>query len=274
MPKRPEPEPADERLAATIVATVTGCATKRLDLGGVQRPDYALFDAAGEQIGVLEVTMATSPAHSSFFSTRAGEHRFWEDPNLRRSWLATVDRPTRSLRTLREPLTAVLPTLEAQGITFATTHPENFRGQMASMPAQLARVGVVELNVIDPDPVGVAAVAINLMPEGGPYGVESATEAIEVELRKADNRTKLNRPFPRRELFVWVAPPSAAASALGTYSLEPWPAHVTASRPPRLPDEVTAVWAALFPLDERYLAMALWRGDRDGWRVIEPPAAF
>jgi hypothetical protein len=51
------------------------------------------------------------------------------------------------------------------------------------------------------------------------------------------------------------------------------PERVAASRPPRLPNEATAVWAALFPLDEHYLAMALWRADRDGWRVVEPPEA-
>jgi hypothetical protein len=232
-----------------------------------------LLDASGQKIGVLEVTALWSPSHNSFFSGRAAKHRGWHDPNLRWNWLASVDRPTRELRTLRVPLSAALPKLEAEGVRLASSQPANYLGRVAAIPAQLSSLGIVEVTAIGPERDGGAAVVVNVMPEGGPYGVESATDELEVLLDQPDNRKKLAADVGRRELFVWVRPPSAAASALSTFSVYAWRSSVTSSRPPRLPPEATAVWAALWSDGEVLLANALWRGDADGWEVIDPPAA-
>jgi len=67
---------------------------------------------------------------------------------------------------------------------------------------------------------GGGSVAVNVRPTGGAYGIESATKALERVLQKEDNRKKLAGGLERRELFVWVDPPTVAASALSTFSEE------------------------------------------------------
>jgi hypothetical protein len=53
---------------------------------------------------------------------------------------------------------------------------------------------------------------------------------------------------------------------------EPFCGDVAVARPPNLRAELTAVWAAAWPRDPgRSLALALWRADRQGWAVLEPP---
>jgi hypothetical protein len=74
-----------------------------------------------------------------------------------------------------------------------------------------------------------------------------------------------------RELFVWVDPPSATAAAL--FSVDPWRSSVASAVPPRLPPEASGVWAALWSDGQILLANALWRGNADGWEVVDPPAA-
>lgn len=267
----PTTEPPEEDRAAAIVAAITACATHWLDRGdGVQRPDYSLLDESGEQIGVLEVTTLSSRSHNSFFSRKAGKHRSWSDPNLRCNWLVSVDSSARELRTLRGPLTTSLPVLEAEGFRFASSQPANYLGTV-TIPFELTALGIVELTAFGSEGDGHAAVFVNVMPVGGPYGVESATTALEAVLDLPDNRKKLDLELARRELFVWVDPPSAAAAALSTFSVDPWRTSVTAARPPRLPPEATGLWAALWSDGEVSLAHALWRGDADGWEVIDPP---
>jgi hypothetical protein len=201
----PKTEPPEESRAATIVAAVTACATDWLDRGdGVQRPDYSLLDGGGLQIGVLEVTALSSRSHNSFFSRTASKHRSWSDPNLRCNWLVSVDSAARELRTLRGPLTSSLPALEAEGVRFASSQPANYLGPVAAIPAELSALGIVELAAFGPEGDGDAAVVVNVMPVGGPYGVESATTALDAVLDLPDNRKKLDVDFARRELFVWA----------------------------------------------------------------------
>lgn len=154
-------------------------------------------------------------------------------------------------------------------VTFASTQSCDFRAPVSPMPDDLKALGVVELQATGTAKSREAVVRVDPMPVDVSSGVDDATEAVEERLAQGDNTSKLAGEWPRRELFVWIDSPSRARSALSTYS--PMPERVAAARPPRLPDEVTSVWAALFPLGEQYLAMSLWLGDRSGWTVIDPP---
>jgi hypothetical protein len=109
------------------------------------------------------------------------------------------------------------------------------------------------------------------MPTGGAYGIQSLTSAIEVVAREEGNLRKLRSGLDRRELFVWLNPHSTALSALTTFCEEPFRGEVAVARPPNLPPELTAVWAAAWPRDPATsLALALWRADRKGWAVLDP----
>ncbi len=265
-------EPPEECRAAAIVASVTGCAAERLDVGGgIQRPDYALRDDSGHDIGVLEVTAITSAAHLSFFSAKARKHRTWSDASLRSNWIVTVDAASRQLRGLREPVTNALIKLEAAGASWAVSQPEMYRYWVDVLPDHLLRLGTVEVRALGSRREDGGFVTLNVMPMGGAYGIESAIAALDSVLQLPDDRRKLAGGLERRELFVWVDPPSAAASALSTFSSEPWCVQVAASRPPALPAEVTAVWAGLWSEATSWRARALWRGTTSGWDILDPP---
>lgn len=265
-------EPPDERRAADIVGAVTGCATRRLDVGdGIQRPDYALVDPDGLNIGVLEVTSISSGAHNSFFSAKARKHRTWTEEGLRSNWIVTVDVATRELRRLRRAVSTVLVAFESAGISWAVSRTELYRGRVGAVPEQLAARGIVEVRSLSAAGPGGGFVTVNVMPTGGAVGISSAVAALEAVLLRDDNRRKLTGGSERRELFVWADPPSSAASALSTYSEEPWRPQVAGTRPAGLPEEVTAVWAALWTDDDSRLCRALWRGDAEGWQVLDPP---
>lgn len=264
-------EPPDECRAAAIIASVTGCVAERLDVGaGTQCPDYSLLDSSGRPIGVLEVTAITSAAHLSFFSAKAAKHRTWTDAGLRFNWIVTVDTASRQLRGLREPVTNALLELEADGTSWAVSQPEMYRCPV-ELPDHLVTLGIVEVRALGSPGADGGFATLNIMPTGGAYGIESAIAALDSVLRLSDNRRKLAGTLERRELFVWVDPPSAAASALSTFSSEPWRAQVAASRPPTLPTEVTAVWAGLWCDATSGHARALWRGTATGWEVLAPP---
>jgi len=195
--RSPKTEPPEESRAAAIVEAVTACRTCWLDRGDeVQRPDYALVDGSGQQIGVLEVTALSSASHNSFFSNNAAKHRSWKDPSLRWNWRASVDSASRELRTLRRPLAASLPALEAEGVRFASSQPANFRGPVAVIPAQLKALGIVELTAFGPEVDGGAVISINVMPDGGAYGVESDGSAGGCPRPAGQSQEARCGPFP------------------------------------------------------------------------------
>jgi hypothetical protein len=264
----------EEARAAAIVAAVTGCATRRLDVGnGAQLADFALVNTDGRDVGLLEVTSITAKSYSSFFSLSASQHRHWVDPGLRLSWLVTVDNVDRRLRGLRKRVSAALAALETTGVHWVDLSPEWYTVPVRPLPNDLAALGVVQARAVGKARAGGGFVAFQPPAVGGPFGIESLIEAYEAVLSLPDNRKKLAGAAGRRELFVWANPPSGAASALNTFSVEPWVSEVERSRPPVLPVEATAIWAALRPDGRIRLASALWRGDSAGWRVLDPPQA-
>lgn len=264
-----------EERAAAIVAGVTGCCTCRLDLGtGPQQPDYALLDSAGREIGVLEVTSSRPAGYDAFGSPRNKKHREVYDDRLQRQWLATVDRADRKLSGLRKRVVEVLMRFEATGVDFATFWPDNYLIQVERVPGCLRQEGVVELWALSAPGTGKGGVVFHVQAVGGFCGPINAVDAIEVELHKEDNRRKLKGVLERRELFVWLTRPSFAAMALSILSGERGRAEVAATRGPRLPSEATAVWAATWSCGAVRLADGLWRGDMNGWEVVEPPAAL
>lgn len=261
-------ERPEERRAAAIVAALTECSTRQLDIGdGQQRPDYAL-DVNGRQIGVLEVTAISSQAINSFWSNKNARHRSWYHPSLRCSWLVSLDSPDRTLKSLRKPVDAVLSKLEAEHVQFASSL-QHYRKPVHPIPAELSEAGVVELHALGAERADGGHVFVTLMPSGGSYGVQSATVALDHVLRYEDNRKKLAGDLERRELFVWVDPPSAAASALSTFSKSPFRSSLEEVPPPQLPPEATAVWAALWADGHGKLAAVVWHGDSSGWRVVD-----
>jgi hypothetical protein len=271
-----KPESPAEVAASTIVSAVTGCTTRRLDPGGgpTQLVDYALLSGDGKDIGVLEVTSITDEGVETFWSAKTREYRGWEDRQLRKFWAVSVQDASVPLKGLRAVVTPILLGLEREDVVFACAEPRVYLGNVRVLPPEVVEVGVVEVRALPKRGDGEGGVYVNVMPWGGAYGIETLTVAVETVAGREDNRTKLRGDFERRELFIWVNPPSAALSALTTFCDELHAAQVASARPPKLVDEVSAVWAAAWPRDyDSTLALALWRGDRSGWRVLNPPVA-
>ena len=269
-----KPEGPEEHAASEIVSAVTGCVSRRLDPGGgkTQLADYILIGSDGAEIGLLEVTSITDKRRENFWSPRTKKHRYWKDPRLKQLWLVTVAHTGVRLERVRPAVTPVLIELEAAGTTFACSDPLLYRTTVVALGDELRNLGVVELNALAERPGTEGGAMVNIMPTGGAYGIESLTSAIEAVARDEGNLTKLRRALDRRELFVWLNPPSSALSALTTFCDEPFRGDVAVARPPNLRAELTAVWAAAWPRDPgRSLALALWRADRQGWAVLEPP---
>jgi hypothetical protein len=270
-----KPESADELAASAIVRAVTEGDTRRLDPGGgrTQLADYVLVGNDGRDVGLLEVTSITDKRYEAFWSAKTGKSRSWRDARLRRLWVVSLQHTGVRLERLRAITTPVLIDLEHVGVTFACADPRSYRGTVAILGDELREAGVVELHGLPEPRAGEGGAVINVMPWGGAYGIETLTAAIEAVARKEDNLTKLRGEVERRELFVWLNPPSGALTALTTFCDEPFRGQVALARPPALPEEITTVWAAAWPRDPKTaLALALWRADGTGWSVLDPPS--
>lgn len=268
-------ESRNEERAALIVSILTGCQSRRLDLGtGRPQPDYALLDSTGREIGVLEVTSISRPDINSFFSERNKQNRRWCSQLLKWEWFVTVDNASRRLSGLKHDILEMLVKFEQDGTTHAVARKLEYKSGVAVIPEGVAQKGVVEVCRGREHTDSPGGVDIVLRAEGSVDSVdsvESATVGIEGELNKRDNRRKLDVRGERRELFVWVDPPGPVARSLSTFVGERERSQVADSRPPELPKEVTAVWAALWSGDVHRLADALWRGDAEGWKVMKLP---
>lgn len=273
---RAKAEPPDEAAAARIVATRSGCKTERLDThgGAIQLADYTLYGTHGELIGRLEVTSITDEVAEGFSAAAAAGHGVWQDSQLRRNWHVWVRDTRVVVKRVPEAVTPVLRDLESAGIGFACAGPLNYTAPVTALTPGVLEAGVVEVQALPERDEQQGLVFVNFMPRGSAYGINSLTVEVEEEASKEDNRRKLRGELPRRELFIWAnpGPDKRAASVLTTFSDAPHRDNVATARPPTLPDEITAVWAAVWPRpSDSTLAIALWRGDGAGWRVLDPP---
>ena len=250
--------------------------TEPLDPNGgpIQLADYALHNEDGERIGLLEVTSITDEVAEDFSAAVAAGHGVWQDSQLRRNWLVSVRDAHVVVKRVKEAVTPALRDLESAGIEFACADPLKYVPPVTALTSRALEGGVVEVHALPERDEQLGFVFVNVMPSGNAYGINSLTVEVEAEASKADNRRKLSGELPRRELFIWAnpGPDKRAASVLTTFGDAPHRDNVATARPPALPDEITAVWAAVWPRpSDSTLAIALWRGDRSGWEVLPPP---
>ena len=263
--KRPE-----EARAAHIVSKVTECQTKSLDGGGgISEVDFALLDQNREQIGILEITNHCRKDVTEFNSPKLSKYRNWEDPQLKWKWLVTVDRPTRKLKALQKPVLEALVDLEKRGIAHVTNWPENYKGCVERIPDELKDHGVMECKAWLPPPQGNGSVDFYEWPQTKSYSMNSLIDEINEVLNLTDIQKKLKGNWDRRELFVWVSPETKAASVLSTNSGDLSSSNRDSTCPPEL-GNATAVWVAMPGGYRGQLPNVLWRGDTNGWKVLNP----
>ena len=253
-----------EHAASAIVSAVTSCTTRRLDPGGgaLQLADYVLVSADGNDIGLLEVTSVTHERSEAFEAAST----------------KVDDRPKVLGRQRSDDAgrAGARPTGRDAGVGVLKATTSNLLAPNRASIAETSNhcrprslTGVVEVRALPKRGGQVGGVCVNIMPWGGTYGIGSLTAAVEGVASRNDNRNKLCGDLNRRELFIWVNPPSAL-SALTTFCDEPFAAQVASARPPNFPNEVTAVWAAAWPREnENTRALALWLGNRSGWTVLD-----
>lgn len=222
---------------------------------GIHDLDVVLKD--GARIPV-EVTMATDRAARELWNA-VGRHR-WVMPELDRSW-SLVIRPHTRIAPLHRRIGSVLAKLEHCGIDRFNA-PEPHDGAMKSVMDELARLGV--RFALNSAPFGEPMVLVGTVGPGSWIDGSDICEAVEQEAAKPDNRRKL-LAAGGGQLFVWIDhhAGNAHAALCGDISLPP--------EPPRLPQEVTGVWAARYVLgpDGNLGAGVVVRGDRDtGWHDV------
>ena len=260
-----------EKQAARIVAALSDCTCERLDLGGgaEQLADFELRDHRRGRLGILEVTSPVVRELAAFQEAR-GKYPIL-DSRLQCVWYLVMRSAGVNVKALRPKLLPLIleaqrkgrvaPVLEA-GVNFALgEEPET----------ALSKLDVWMLNA-KPATRGLSG-SIHVTPpaQGGGIGLEMVTVAVEAELNRPDNLSKLAKVFPRErsELFVWLDGP--AGMALVTPRLIPSHPSSYPTDGPRLPHPVTRVWAATGPNDMDVLARALWVADRGGWQVVQSP---
>ncbi|WP_157071369.1 hypothetical protein [Curtobacterium ammoniigenes] len=257
-----------EELAALIVLTATGgtvCGWDRNQEGGKPgRADFALMDAAGERCGLLEVTsVADGGSEASMKELRRRTGAFGGDLRDRRSvpgsdfeWVMHVRSGAR-LKPLWGALDGLLGELE-QEIRQHDRFPVHVLAADSTEPSMLDAVtrdplrgklfnlGLSALSAYPPaddaDRGRLTVVMSSVFPAATPGDI---TAAVNVELMKRDNRSKLAAASGgRAELFVWLDRGPLLHAAWDAAARDPRNADLPA---PTLPAEVTGVWVAPMP---------------------------
>ena len=264
-----------EKQAARIVAACSNCLLEQLDPGGgsEQLPDFELRNSRHERIGVLEVTSTVDREFAAFDSARA-KHRI-SDGRLRFDWLLVARTADVNFKLLQKELPGLLFDAEQKGLVSQSPNellPGHNFVVGAEPQTSLIKCGIRMWSALP---------AVNGMPgsaritppaRGGSLAPGMVTEAVEAELQRADNLTKLAtaKDGERAELFVWLDV-GRAAMALVTPQLFPMFDSSYPTNGPKLPPSVTQVWAATGPNDQDVLARALWVAEGGNWRVLPSP---
>jgi hypothetical protein len=141
-----------------------------------------------------------------------------------------------------------------------------------AMPRELVELGVCQAVVWHRHAtVGEAWVSVQVRIPGGSFSSQTAlTSEVQAELDKADNQAKLRGQTGRAELFIWLDIGNGAAAAT-TLSGPVWNETLGSVALPRLPDGITAVWAATGMADWPRPATSLLRCDGVSWEAFPRP---
>lgn len=247
-PSWPTLNDALEDAAAEIVRQVlAGDQIKRRDGVPGAPPgihDFDLEFADGSRVAV-EVTTATDSPLRELWA--AVSDRCWTFPGLQRSWSLVIRHDTR-VDALHRAAGTLLAELERLGIYRVNAYePDDARA------TKLATLGVRYARAVEESEQPI--VFVGTVGLGDWYDGSDICEAVEREAAKTDNVRKL-LAAGGGELFVWVDHHAANAHAAlsGVVTLP--------TRSPRLPDAVTAVWAARCVLrpDRSIAAAVVLRG--------------
>ena len=259
-----------EKVAALLVAQVTGTILKELDPGGgrFQLADFEMLDASSTRIGVLEITTTTRSGRARFGAQV--RKRDWQLPGLRWSWsIHTSDQA--DPRQLHNELGPILLAMEAAGPPedWIPREPGLVDPEPGSLPHGLVALGVIQACAWNHHAdVGEAWVSVQVRVPGGFFSSQMAlTDEVQAELNKPDNQAKLMGQSGKAELFVWLDIGHGAAAAT-TLSSPPWDQTLGTVALPALPKGITAVWAATGMADWPRPATSLLRCDGVEWEAF------
>lgn len=265
----------NETLAARIVATETGCCYRRLDMGGKSVSDFELLTHDGSQIiGELEVTSYVIPKHLE--QSIAIHEMNWSCKRLKYIWHLNLSHNGVNIKRLPSKLPALLSQLEAQDSYISgqlVLHLNKYIGQEPYK--SLLDLGVSGIAWREEPAADQSSGGIRLWQKepGGFVSSAFVTPAVEAEISKPDNKQKLGRRsgLSRREIFIWLDNGSMASIGLmAPYEGTPVADFIGGGlSPPRLPEEITRVWAAT-GRHETTGCMGLWYSDGSDWVVVTP----
>ena len=261
-----------EELAANIVAQKSGVRAESHDIRGAGadsgRADFTLHSATGECVGLLEVTSVTDPAMNRTLSSL--EKRMARRlPNSRFYWSITLNSSVVKVTELRTRLPEILTELERTIFANSTDHgtvfienpnkqaaiangiPDNLNNELYELGVQ----SIAATTEVDPEHLGYIARATTSGLES--VGADAVIVAVDRELAKADNQTKLRKAGAnhRAELFVWLDSPHLRIVAFHALADDALEVEKLVGRP-NLPGGVTAVWVSPTPIkgnNGRYL---------------------
>jgi hypothetical protein len=182
-----------EIVAAMVVEALDSNAElHRLDHGGgsTQLADFR-FEAAGADLGRLEVTTTTREKRSSFM--REVSSRSWRFPELSWSWTVQA-RDNARIRELHAKIAPLLAQLESDGRIdgWITDQPGLDPADPGAFPPGLRRLGVLAACAVHYHAAGETAwISVHPSVGSGAFSLNAAAWEAQAEVDKDDNRAKL-----------------------------------------------------------------------------------
>lgn len=263
-------KPEEEAAREIVEAVTTDRRLRRLDVGGAQLADYEIVDRDSRRIGLLEVTTSTPGQRLSFDASLA---RFdWKVDGLRRSWrihvrsVNSADVPIRTLNTELGPILASFDLADADGMV----EIDPWDPRLPQWHRDLHRLGVVWMQAYDSGS-GTNEIHIRKPNTGGFLGWSLVNDAVECEIYKPDNLTKLRSTdaCSIAEIFVWLTD-STAQLTLDLAGADLLRGGATAGAV-TLPEGITGVWVASGLGDLTRLARSVYFSDGNEWLPRTPP---
>lgn len=237
-----------ELAAARVVARLTGERVVLQDDNSSPGMVDIRIDYREKPPGFVEVVTDIEPAYSALVD-KVRRHQQIVAPRLRRVWYVTLDSRAQvrgMVRTLPNDLAA----LEEAGHHFDTIHVQSLVDHRLPAVRALAAMGVTELVSSQPTSTGTGRIHLYAEGTGGP----TILDWSEFDNWLADYLADAMREDVRRKLAATRADERHAF--IGMSFTTPWAANYplgddhwsVPTSPPRLPPEITHVWAWFYPI--------------------------